>query len=411
MSFHAIAGKNSSFLNTFCTGNTVGASGECDHSGRHIHAISGKCRAILNTFSTRYTSCSSGECNHSRGIHAIACENGTFLIATDNTAICSGEGNNMGLSIRSITSKHSSFRSRSAGYTTILGGSGIGCHSGVSISTIVGKGFTNRLTIFADMRNTGIASNNCIRTASCCIGDIHSSAIKDRRIIEGTTSFAAGHLVPLTSVCCGNNTVRNIGFLILRGIEHVDRGFLSIRANRCRADMATGNLSSLQLEALHVGHVVAKAPIGNVAGNRARGIRRSDCDGRDGVAVQSSTVSCGNATEGTANKACTTTEAHSLTAFHNGITDIGIGIESGCKACSKSSCSCSSSCCNSTTTCAAEYATCRSGTTANTGNHPGGHQEFHAHAGSSLGYIQTHGGQVAVKSLGALQIRQSTEHP
>ena len=36
-----------------------------------------------------------------------------------------------------------------------------------------------------------------------------------------------------------------------------------------------------------MGHVVAKAPIGNVAGNRARGIRRSGCDGRDGVAVQS----------------------------------------------------------------------------------------------------------------------------
>ena len=411
MSFHAISGKNSSFVSAFCTRNTVGDSGECDHSGGHIHAISGKGCVVLNSFSTRYTSCSSGECNHSRRIHAIACENDTFLIATGNTSICSGERNNMRLSIRSITSKHSSFGSRSTGYTSILGGSGISRHSRVTISTVVGKGFANKLTIFADMVSTGIASNNSIRTTSCCIGDTRSCSIEDRRIIEGTATFATCHLVPQTSVCCGNNTVGNIGFLILRGIEHVDRRFLSICANRCRADMTTGNLSSLQLEALHVGHVVAEAPIGNVTSNSARGIRRSGRDGRDGIAVEGSTVSRSNTAKGSAHKSGATAESHSLAAFHDGITDIGVGAEFGSKSCSKSRCCSAGSGCSCTASCTTEYTARRSCTAANTGDNPGGHHKLHTHTGSGLSYIQAHGGQIAVESLGTLEICQCTEHP
>ena len=278
----------------------------------------------------------------------------------------------------------------------------------MTIHTVMGEGFANRLTTLG---YTGIAAHNGLASTSRCIGNIRSRTIEDRCIIESSTAFAAGHLIPLASVRGSNHAVRNIRLLILRGVEHIHRGLLSIRASRCGADMTALDLSALQLEALHMRHIVAKAPIRDLTTDGTGNIGRSGSNGRYGIAVEGCAVSRGYATKGTANESGTTAEAHSLTALHNGIPNIGVGIESGSKACSKTCCRCSGSGCDSTTACTAEYTACRSGTAANTGDNPGGHHQFHAHAGSGLGYIQAHRGQITVKSLGTLQVCQSTEHP
>ena len=317
----------------------------------------------------------------------------------------------MRLTICCIAGEYSSFRCRCARHTAILRCSGISRHAGMTIHTFMGEGIANTLSGFVAKGHAGIAANSRIRSTSRCAGNICASTVKDGCIVEGTTAFAAGHLIPLTSVCSGDNTVGNIRLLILSRVEHIHRGLFAIGTNRCGADMATCDLCTLQLEALHMRHIVAKTPIGDLTANSTGHIGRSGSYRRDGIAVEGSTISCGNATKGSAHKSGTTAEAHSLTAFHNGITDIGIRIESGCKTSCKSGCRSSGSGCNSTSACTAEYTTCRSGTTANTGNDPGGHHQLHTHTGTSLGNIQAHGSQIAVKALCTLQIGQSTEHP
>ena len=411
MSVCTIASEDGSFLNTFRYMRAFCGSRECDHSGRHIHAISGKGCTLLDSIGGRHTFCRSGECNHARYIHTISCKNCTLLLASNSTTICSGEGNNMGLSIKSITGKNCAFRCGSTGHTTILGRTGIGTHTRMTIHTFVGKRLANRLTVFASMRYPLIATHNGIRSTSRCIGNICSGSVKDRCIVESTTAFAAGHLIPLTSVCSGDHTMGNIRLFVLRGVEHIHRGFFAVSRYCSSADMSACDLSTLQLEALHMGHIVAKAPISDLTTDGTGHIGRSGSYGRDGIAVKGSTIPCGNATKGSAHKSCTTTEAHSLATFYDGITDIGVGTESGSKTCSKTVCSCSGSGRNSTAACTAKYIAGRSGTAANTGNDPGCHQKFHAHTGSSLGNVQTDRTKVAVKSLGTLEICQCAEHP
>ena len=175
--------------------------------------------------------------------------------------------------------------------------------------------------------------------------------------------------------------------------------------------MSTSNLGALQLEALHMRHIVAQAAIGDLTGDRSGCIRCSACDRGNRIAVQHCAVSSCDATKGTAYETGTTTEAHSLATFHDGITNVAVGTESGCETSCKTICCSTGSGCHGTTTCTAEYIACRSGATAYTGNDPGGHHQFHAHAGTSLGHIQAHRSQVAIKTLCTLEVSKGTEHP
>ena len=262
--------------------------------------------------------------------------------------------------------------------------------------------------------------STCTRFSGCGIHNIRIDTAsrglcihtaKDRCIIEGTTAFAAGHLIPLTAIRCSNNTVGSIRLFKLRSTVHIHICFLTVRSGCCGTDTATGNLSPLHLEALHMGHVVTQRPICNVTGNGTGSTRRTGSNRRNRLTVQSGAVSGCDSTEGPTNKSCTTAEAHACTTFNNSITNIGIGTESGSKACSKTSCCRSGSGCSRTSARTAKDTACGSGTAANTGNNPGCHQQFHTHTGSCLSHIQAHGSQIAVKSLGALQICQGAEHP
>ena len=246
-----------------------------------------------------------------------------------------------------------------------------------------------------------------IDTGSCL--SIHTS--KDGCIIEGTTAFAACHLIPLTAIRCSNNTVGSIRLFKLRSTVHIHICFLTVRCGCCGTDPATGNLSPLHLEPLHMRHVVTQRPICNVTGNGTGSTGRTGCNRRNGLTVQSGAVSGCDSTKGPSNKSCTTAEAHAGTTFNNSITNIGIGTESGSKSCSKTSCCRSGSGCSRTSARTAKDTACGSGTAANTGNNPGCHQQFHTHTGSGLSHIQAHGSQIAVKSLSALQICQGAEHP
>ena len=276
------------------------------------------------------------------------------------------------------------------------------CRSTGSIG--LGAGHISACTRFA-MR--GICY---ISIDAACIGlGIH--AAKDGCIVESASSLTACHLIPLTAIRSGNNTVRSLRLFKLRSTVHIHIRFLTVWSGCCGTDTATRNLSPLHLEALHMGHVVAQGPICDVTGNGTGGAGRTGCYRRNGLTVQSRTVSCRDSTEGPPNKSSTAAEAHAGTAFDNSITNIGIGAESGRKTCSKSGSCCAGSGCGCTTTCTAKDRTCRSGTAANTGNDTGSHKQLHTHTGTGLSNIQTHGCQIAVEPLRTFQICQCTEHP
>ena len=174
--------------------------------------------------------------------------------------------------------------------------------------------------------------------------------------------------------------------------------------------MASCDLRSLKLESLHLGHIVAKAPVRYITGNRAGSAGRSGRYRGNGVPIQGSTIPGGDTTEGAANESGTAIEAHAGATFYNGITDIGVGAESGSETGGKTICSSTGSGSRSISAPAKDTARAAN-TAACPGDDSGGHHQLHAHAGSGLRHIQADGGQIAVESLGALQISQCAEHP
>ena len=303
----------------------------------------------------------------------------------------------------------STFRIHSAGeYAHVLGRSiGIGYNVVTSRCTC-----QIRMRFMSLRTGSSISSHRItrirIKAASTLLG---AHATEDRCIIEGTAAFTAGHLIPLAAVRCSHNTVRHIGFLILRCAVHIDLGLLAIGRCGGGTDMTTGDLRPLHLETLHMGHVVTEGTVCNVTGNGTGGARRTGCNRRDGLAIERRTISGSNTAKSTSHEASAAAETHTGTALHDRVTDIGVGIEPGCKACSKAACRCAGSGCSSTSTGTAKDAASRSCSTSHAGNDPRCHHEFHTHAGAGLGHIQAHGSQIAVKPLGALQIGQCTEQP
>ncbi len=139
--------------------------------------------------------------------------------------------------------------------------------------------------------------------------------------------------------------------------------------------MTTGNLCSLQLETLHLGHIVAETSVCNVSGNGTGCVRCSGCNRRNGITVQGGAVPCGDTAKGSGHKASASAKAHSLATLHHCITHIRIGIESGNKARCKAS-SCSTGSCSRTSGCvsgSAEHTAGTSGTAAYAYDHTGCH--------------------------------------
>ena len=202
----------------------------------------------------------------------------------------------------------------------------------------------------------------------------------------------------------------NFWLFKLRSVEHIHRSRFAIRGNCGRADVTACNLRSLKLESLHLGHIVAKAPVRYITGNRTGSAGRSGRYRGNGVPIQGSAIPGSDTTEGTANESGAAIEAHVGAAFHNGITDIGVGAESGSETGGKAICGSTGSG-SSGISAPAEDTARTANTAACPGDDSGGHHQFHAHAGSGLRHIQADGGQIAVESLGALQISQCAEHP
>ena len=258
------------------------------------------------------------------------------------------------------------------------------------------------------LRSTFCTGHIVLYTSTFCRVCIHTA--KRGSIIESTSAFTACHLIPLTAIRCSDYTMGCIRLFKLRSTVHIHVSLLAVRSCRCGADMATGDLGPLHLEALHMRHVIAQRPICDVAGNRTGGTRSTGSNRRDRLAIQCCTISGCDSTECTAYETCTTTETHAGTTFNDSITDIGIGAESGSKSSSKPIRCCACTCCSSTT-CTAKYTASRSCTTANSRNDTGRHKQLHTHTGTGLSNIQTHGRQIAVETLSTFQICQRTEHP
>ena len=274
----------------------------------------------------------------------------------------------------------------------------------MSFNAIVGKRLTEALAVFAGL---GCSES----TVPCyCVGHICANTVKGGYIVESTATLAAGHLIPLASIRRSNHAVGNFWLFKLRGVEHIHRSRFAIRGNCGRTDMASCDLRSLKLESLHLGHIVAKAPVRYITGNRAGSAGRSGRYRGNGVPIQGSTIPGGDTTEGAANESGTAIEAHAGATFYNGITDIGVGAESGSETGGKAICGSTGSG-SSGISAPAEDTARAANTAACPGDDSGSHHQFHAHAGPGLRHIQADGGQIAVESLGALQISQCAEHP
>ena len=273
----------------------------------------------------------------------------------------------LGAKGRSFSTGHSHFFSGRIRHT----GSGISAHS--------------LLNGFHFRSNRG--SNRLIFHSRCCfLNRIRRHSAKYRSIIEGTAALSAGHLIPLTAIRCSDYTVGHLRLFKLRSTVHVHGCSLAVGSRCCGADMTTRNLGPLHLEALHMGHIVAERSVCDLTADTAGYARCSGCNRGNGISIQGSAISGCHTAKGSAHKPCAAAKADIGTAFHNSITDIGVGAKLGSKACSKTTGSCSRTGCG-TSGFSSEYASSALGTAAHAGNDPCGHHHFHGHTGSGLGNI------------------------
>ena len=117
-----------------------------------------------------------------------------------------------------------------------------------------------------------------VRINAACIL-LSSPTTEGRRIVESTSALAACHLVPLTSISSSDDTVRRIWLFILRCTVHIHIGRFAVRSGCGGTDMAAGDLCAVQLEALHVGHIVSKGTVCDISGDGAGGIGRTGSNG------------------------------------------------------------------------------------------------------------------------------------
>ena len=164
--------------------------------------------------------------------------------------------------------------------------------------------------------------------------------------------------------------------------------------------MAAGDLRVAQSMPSQLRHIVTETAVRNIAANAARHTVRACSYRGDGIAGQGGAVARSNTAKCTSDKANTAAQPHSTAAFHYRIAHIAVRLETVSEPSCKTG-SCSRSSCRGIP----ENTACAAGATGESGKHPGGHQHFHAHAGTGLCYVQANGGQVAVKSLRRLQKR------
>ena len=305
-------------------GSTLRCAGEgCCHKGRlgiesltNVFSMICKLSAVLGRLAKATRICSTKVlCFGGVAVNGI---HGGSAVAVSNGRLISSAHRGCGNSC-----KQGTLRSRGIRCTNSVCCAGVSHHAGMAFNAIVGKRLAEALAAFAGLRCSGHA------ITCCCVGDICSNTMEGGYIVKGAAALAAGHLIPLASIRRSNHAVGNFWLFKLRGVEHIHRSRFAIRGNCGRTDMASCDLRSLKLESLHLGHIVAKAPVRYITGNRAGSAGRSGRYRGNGVPIQGSTIPGGDTTEGAANESGTAIEAHAGATFYNGITDIGVGAESG----------------------------------------------------------------------------------
>ena len=239
------------------------------------------------------------------------------------------------------------------------------------------------------------------------LGGFRDVSGKGGRRIESAHTVAGGHLIPLASVCGLHHLVGRFRPLILGGAEQIHIGLFPIRAGGYGADMSAGDLC---VGVAHTacgpgrrrGHIVRQAAVGNISCNGAGDLGRTTGDGGDGLGGERGAVACGHAAKDAAHKPYTAASAHPRAAVHYGVPDKAVGLISTDKSGEHAACS------SATTSRSASWGAApaakyggRASTAASgkTGNGPGCHQHFYAHAAACLSHGKAQGGKVAVTFL------------
>ena len=159
-------------------------------------------------------------------------------------------------------------------------------------------------------------------------------------------------------------------------------------------------------------HEVLQTAIRDLSANTAGNGSGAGGDGGDGLTCEHGTVSGGDPAKGTAHKADRAADTHAGAAAYHGVAHIAVGAEAIGKAGRETGCStCCLTHCTRGIAGAAEDAARRTDPAAKAAHNTGGHQHLHPHAGAGLCDAEPHGGQIAVKALGALEEGESAEEP
>ena len=234
------------------------------------------------------------------------------------------------------------------------------------------------------------------------------AAAEMRRVIKRSGIGAARDLVPLASVRSCNKRMRACGPIKLGGAVHLDRGLFAVGTNRLCADTSAADLRIIELTSGELRHVVLKASISDVPADAAGDGGGAGGDGGYGLARERSAVSGGNPAKGPSDKADRAARAHTGPAVHDGVPDIAVALETIGKARRKARGGTRGM--RSSRRRAAKDAAGRFAA-AEAAECSGGHQQLHTHTGAGLRDAEPHGGQIAVKPLGAFEKGERAEQP
>ena len=155
----------------------------------------------------------------------------------------------------------------------------------IIVSTVIPHCVVAIVTCFDNTVSNGseCCTIGCIRECGSNLCSFFSATAKLRSIVKCTCTGTTCHLIPLTAIRCGNNGVWTVRFLKLSCVIHCDRSFLSIRTNNLGCNLSTGDFGTGDIHTAKMRHVIRKASIRNISGNRTGYIRCSCCDGSNRV--------------------------------------------------------------------------------------------------------------------------------
>lgn len=208
-------------------------------------------------------------------------------------------------------------------------------------------------------------------------------------------------------LCGCNNGMGIRGLFELCSVEHFNTAGLAVCAGCHRADVSAADLSSLERLPHKLRHIVSEASISNLPRNSAGSFRRPCRYGGNGLTRKCCAVSGSHPAKNSPNESNTSTHAHTGTAVNDSIPDITVSLEFAGKPSSKPA-GCGTSPSGSRTV-LAEHAARALCAVSHSTDYSCGHQQFHAHAGAGLRYIEPHSSHITVEFLRSFEECQRTE--